>query len=500
MTGQRLQWRIAIVAIAVLAGVATSALSTHLNERGPTTIAGVQASICVGALLAIRWRRVNWEPFNPAVLFLFMFLMMYPLQMVTVGEGTDAFFEQVLPSRPFSDDQYGSAGLVALVGLLAFLAGWSVLPVLRRIARSKLTEAIPRPRVRPIMRSQIRIRATVLMVIGIALTGQFIVIAGGPQAVLGRLYDRIDLTAGLNYLVIAPLVTVCAAAARLISERRWPPSARGVAWIAVGLVLCIFTGSKANIIGGLLLAAVVFSWSTRRVTMAGAAVAATLLVVVASGYNLYFRDALPRNVPLSVAIKDNGGFVQAFGVRFVGNTFFGHQALVLATVNVPAKHDYFGFYSLKAVLSSPVPRRIYREKPDSLAGPFTSLFRPDLRSSGTTIPATFLGEWFLSFGVVGVGLGAGGLGFASRYVYGLRHRTARGFMLAAVQSAALLHVLRGDLLASVVFVSAMSLPIVLVIPRGTRSPMDRLARENVPDERTLTTPPRRPLIPAWGVH
>ena len=139
------------------------------------------------------------------------------------------------------------------------------------------------------------------------------------------------------------------------------------------------------------------------------------------------------------------------GNDFVGNTFFGHQALMIGSEFFPDPNPYLWTYSLRATVSAPIPRAIYESKPDSIASPFTIAFAPEFRKRGSSVPPTLFGEGLISFGPIGMIAYAFMYGFAVDALYRRRRRSNLALYLSALGVASMLHVLRGELLASTVF-------------------------------------------------
>ena len=295
------------------------------------------------------------------------------------------------------------------------------------------------------------------------------IVAGGVGNVLLHLYNRTQFLAGLNYLASGPLVLFAVAISRFVMKPRGHAFTNSL-FLGTSILLTLLTGTKANIALELGAIAVVFHYRIKAIAAGVLIVLVAAAVVALTFYNLYFRDALPRGVTIQNTISESGGLA-GISQSFVGNTFFGAQALGVA-------HDRFQFPTSESfgpvytpLLTAAIPRGLIADKPVSFSDTFTRSFAPELASAGTTYPATGLGEFYVTGGVVGTLVGSLLLGAFLGFTYSRKNVSAFGLARYAIVLPLVPHFIRGEAFGIVVLGTTLLVPAWLILRSSEFSPI-----------------------------
>lgn len=427
-----------------------------------------QLLVVLLGLMGLHLRDKAVDIFNPMTIVLATFPLMYTLQAVLVGRQSDAFSTDKAPwlySEPAVQVRSAAVALLALTLLLVgyFAADlWSphaLFPRLRRVD----------PRLRA-PRLGFRQRRLVIVAVGAVLFLLLIASVGGPRQLVENLFNRTVFLEGKNYLALGPLLMFGAVAGSLVVEDRWPPRTQLVYLGLAAIALSALSGSKANILIELLLVGAIVHFKYARIRLRTVLATATVLVILLTAYDLYFRNALARGVSLRQAVAEQGGYWSVITEKGAANSFFGHQALAISMAKFPREHPHLGIDAYSPVLLAPVPRAILPKKPPPTASAFTESFAPDFLRGGSSVPTTAIGEMYVAFGVTGVAVGSVVVGVLLRWAYLARLRGPRGLFTCALTSALTAHYLRGETYAIVVLFLMILLPGLWVVGRGAAGP------------------------------
>lgn len=88
--------------------------------------------------------------------------------------------------------------------------------------------------------------------------------------------------------------------------------------------------------------------------------------------------------------------------------------LMVTMREIPSTHQYFNGDSIKAVLAFPIPRALYPDKPVRGNWLFTDAVFPSWRVNLSGFTVSYLGDWYMNFGIVGAIIGMVLLGFGLR--------------------------------------------------------------------------------------
>lgn len=399
-------------------------------------VLSAQLVVVALGLLLVRLHSGHLSIFNPMVLFLVAFPVLYFWPALQLLRGQDSISRLFVPWLPNDLALQLRAAKVALAGLISVCVGHvaaNVIPLRQRSRKAK-TSRLPSGHV----------RLGITGFIGIALFAGFIFSVGGVGSLLNNLSNRTVFTAGLNYLGSGPMVLAAAGVARLIADHKWPPTLAVRALLTGSMLLLFFLGSKAVIAVFVLVVAAIVNHRYRKLNILWVASAALLASLGLGTYDLYFRDALPNRRPLTAVVRENGGIVQALQTQLLGGNAFGQQALAIAIYEFPNNAPYEGFKTIESLALSPVPRRLYPNKPSAPSATFTKTFAPAFLKQGSTIPPTAFGEMYMCFGVMGVVVGAALLGALLNVAYRVRHFGDKGLLLSALVLADVVHYMRGE--------------------------------------------------------
>ncbi len=433
-------------------------LGVVLAHWSTTGLLVYSIAVFLGASLVL-WRGPRRDTFSPLPLILALFVLSYSWQIVLMKSNLDSF------TRLFPVEGQRIRAHAAWIGVVAVgaIAAMS-LGVLSEIRPARHVEPgvdISRERI-AVPHGQFRFLAVTL--VGVLLTLAYTIVAGGLRTILLNLHNRTQFLTGLNYLASGPLVIFAAAFSWFAVAPRSHMRLHAC-FLGISILLTFLTGSKANVALELGAIAIIFHYRVKRLAVPVLLLFFSVSVLGLTMYQLYFRSALPRGVPIEQVIAENGGLA---GVpqEFAKNTFFGAQALGVA-------RDQFEFPSAESfgrtyvpLLSAPIPHSLYRTKPDAFAETFTKSFAPDLATEGTTYPATGIGEFYVTGGVLGAVLGSLLVGVLVGYVYSRREVSTFGLARYALILPLVPHFMRGESYGIVVLGATLLVPTWFIL-RGT---------------------------------
>jgi len=435
--------------LSLVVGIAL-AWSLRVSSSAPlVAIELAQLAVVLIILLVLRVNTGGIDLFNPFVLVLFEFLLLYTLQAHLMTTGGEQFSKTFAPEMLAGRDLQVRAAVCASLALLSVTTGYFS-GGLGRKTRSPDVGRVWGPRGARPENGDFRTRRGVVIVGGLALFATLIVTVGGPTSLVHNLYNRTTFFQGKNYFAYGPVVMFAGAAARLMSEEAWPPRRSTGLLLGLSFGLSFLTGAKANVAIEAILLAGIYHYSVRRLRAPMVAALCVVLVFSSVALDIYLRNALPRHVSIGQAVSEAGGPQRLVTTLFASDTFFGEQAMALAVTSFPSAHRYLGVDAFTPVLLAPVPRSVYAGKPLPTAAIFTQQFAPSFYDAGSTVPATAFGEMYIAFGYVGIILGGLALGYVLRRVYDARYRSTRHLFVCVATSALVLHYLRGEFFGVVI--------------------------------------------------
>jgi hypothetical protein len=130
-----------------------------------------------------------------------------------------------------------------------------------------------------------------------------------------------------------------------------------------------------------------------------------VVIVGLTTYAIFTREYLVTGALQSIERLDIANLTTAVQVELGGN-FIQLQTLSFLIEGMGERLDWQLGKTPLSLLTMPVPRAFWPDKPLPATGPFTSAFFPGLyEGSGTTIPPGIIGEMYMNFGSLGVAVG-----------------------------------------------------------------------------------------------
>jgi len=346
--------------------------------------------------LVVRATRGRVDPFegrNIFILFFALYTLPYPL-LTLLG--------QVPPLLPrFSESLVLQAMMLSLLGLIAFDAGYALVP------GKRIADAVPLlPSVSP--RRTLWAAAAVLLGSSILL-GSFIVQVGGLEHYLGAGYLRLyELERGWEHLAVGlPLFgtgllllyhATDVTRSRVVGVLTW------VLILATGAFL--FAIGRRRYLLTLLLAIVVYR-QYRRHRLSPA----ELLVLGAGGFLVFNVWGLLRRFPWHRFLSQEAWSevfrrpLRDFIYTVAGEGEFSGAGVWLPQVLTHLRDGTMGYLFGSSYAQTPVafiPRVLYPDRPMMLSEWYVTTYHPDLAAQGGGMGFFFLAEAYLNFGVVGI--------------------------------------------------------------------------------------------------
>lgn len=392
---------------------ALSAVST-----GALLVAGI-ALVAWGPVV-IRIVTGSFDPFEPIVVFAFMWTLMFVLRPATMLAGGDFSFapwpSHVIDLRP----TFNFALVLALLGALAFVAGYA-LPAGRNLALRARPPGAPSPR-------RIVTLSTAAAALGTALFALFLLRNGRGAALNTLLAGRSstlygDVANATNYawqgawlLVPASLCLFAVAKVR----RSFAVLVLALAVSGVLLLRTIPTGQRIMLIpfaGGLIVLHYVFKGTRPRLwTTLGATFAALVLSAVLVSHRTSNSGAVPFTASLGQLVTHPADVLLPIEKSGDGNQFPGFAA-VLQVVPSQLPHTY-GRTFLEDVISRPIPRKLWPSKPLEPRQLLIRALWPREYAQGIANPEfSAMSVMYFEFGALGVIMGMALYGAVSRALW-----------------------------------------------------------------------------------
>ncbi len=329
-----------------------------------------QAVLVVAGLTGIRQTHRRIDLTNPMVILLVLWIFLYTLQLIPTWDGTDVFSHVVAPWIAGNRAGQLRAAYVETAAL-------AVMIVMYFAAGSLRFETTRASRVGP--RYPIN-RARVVAVLGFILFVLLVISSHGLHALAFGIYNRTQFFSGKNYLALGPTIISTAGIATIIADGVWPPKRHGIVLFVTGELFGLFTGSKSSLAVPLITLAAVIYFLWRRFRLVTVVIAIAVVLASLTTYDLYFRNALPRQIPLTQAFDQLGGWSGVTNI-FVGDALFAHQAMTIAVVEFrtgpPVSRSRRAWIAPPGA-SAPLPR------PQQGFGALGGL-HPDVRPAGTLL-------------------------------------------------------------------------------------------------------------------
>lgn len=323
-------------------------------------------------------------------------------------------------------------------------------------------------------RRRLALVTVVYATIGLAAFALGVAAVGGPAALVEAQSDRLRAFAGINFLLYGAQLLPIAWLVHFRS-RLEPGGAPFTPLMLIGGALALaptlLLGTKVILFFTVGAAVLMHHRLRRPLGLTKIAMGGVLSVVLATGYDLIFREYLVNREITSIVL-DNLTASEAAGIaidRAVGSQFMQLQNLAVIVDahrrELPPEHGR----TFLPVFTQLVPRKLWAGKPTTPAGVFAEKLRPDLVENGTTFPPSFVGELYWNGGDLLVAVGMFLLGFTARHVE--RWRATGTPASAAVGAITVLMIpmlLRGDFSDTVTAWITLAAPTALAIKLASR--------------------------------
>ena len=149
---------------------------------------------------------------------------------------------------------------------------------------------------------------------------------------------------------------------------------------------------------------------------------------------------------------------------FGGPDLVQFDMLMVTMHEIPSTHPYFTGDSIKAVLAFPIPRALYPDKPVRGNWLFTDAVFPSWRVNLSGFTVSYLGDWYMNFGVVGAIIGMVLLGFGLRILLlSLNPKTSWvGAVFYGLALSGTLTVFRSDIFSMVNFGISLIFAVMII--------------------------------------
>ena len=380
----------------------------------------------------------------------------YLFPLVPYLEGTD-YHSISYPTAVDVERSVGSALWLAAMGAAAFALGWTVIS-----RRKQRPVGVFVPTV--LRRHHFRALSILLTLFGLGLFALGVVAAGGVNAVLEGLNDRVRAFEGLNYLFQSIYLLLAVALvwfARLLGDPQ-PLWQQRMFWLylLVTFVLMGSLGNKSTIFVAVVAFVVMYDEGRKRIGVLVAAISGCSLILAIIAYGLIARQYLVSGAIVTITDWDVESIWKLIELE-MGGHLIQLQMLTLLVDRMPGTLDWQYGLTLLSLLTMPIPRAIWPDKLLPATGPVTEAFYPGLRELwGTTIPPGMIGEFFMNFGLIGVPVGMflAGAGYAILRKRWLRRRNTSSLIAYAFMLALLPHYVRGELVSPTILFLVIFIP------------------------------------------
>jgi len=426
-----------------------------------TVLATLLAVILLSSLVGHSLAKERLDIFKPPVLFSILMLFCYVFPLLSVVPGTDSFSTE-WDTTPPRTGALEEALAVAALAALSFYFGYYRLPGSRK-QRGFVPASSPQGA--SIHSARLKFIVVLFTVVGLGLFYAGVQVVGGFEVLSTSLGDRLRTFAGLNYLFSAINLLLSAAIVWWGCELRQGRRGNWRFWsyAAAALALNALQGNKSTIFIFVLAMTMMYHVLYRPIRARTILLGAAGLFAVLMVYGLIAREylAVGNFVTIDPEKLTSEDLSQAVD-RELGGNFLQLQTLTVLVDRMPEELPYQHGLTLISLLTMPVPRWLWPDKPLTAPGVFTMAFWPERwLDEGSTMPPGLVGELYMNFAWAGVA--AGMYLFGRAYAHAeKRIREKPGNVpratLYALLIALMLHYLRGEFVSPTITLLMLGLP------------------------------------------
>lgn len=190
--------------------------------------------------------------------------------------------------------------------------------------------------------------------------------------------------------------------------------------ILANIGVSVLAGNRSTFLLGFFIPFMVYwHYRVKPVKITQVALVIGLILFVSIFYLSTFRGRniverlTPESIWQNISVSINNFFPLIFG----GPDIVQLDTLMVTMQEIPSTYPYFAGDSLKALLAFPIPRAFYPDKPVRGNWLFTEAVFPSWRINLSGFTVSYMGDWYMNFGVAGAVLGMVLLGLMLRKIF-----------------------------------------------------------------------------------
>jgi hypothetical protein len=411
--------------------------------------------------------RKSKDLLQPSLFFAAYLCMGYLFPLRSFLEGTDIF------SRiwPYAHNNFDRAMTDALISLNLAVIGYSTgyFIAYRNSLRKKMFNNFTSQPFNLTTKKRLFRISFVLVFIGLLGFVFSIVVLGGFSTLFSGLGDRTRLSEGINYLFLAGnlllSVVIVWWTLLLLTRKKITMQFWMFAVFAGGLVG--LQGSKSVIFVYVVALVLIYHRLKKQISMSLLVCGGVLLFASLTLYSRITREFLVVGQFVTLDLSDPLTFIRTIELELGGNLMqLQVLTIIVDGVNSGELRLQYGS-SYLSLLTLPIPRALYQDKPLPSTGIFTLAFWPNRwLLQGTTLPPGIVGEMFLNFGFLGVLLGNFIFGYVQSRIYFQSLSppySIKNTVLCALMTSLTFHYLRGEFVAPTTLLLILYLPVLAIV-------------------------------------
>lgn len=385
------------------------------------SIIGAAGYTLVFAVVCWRLYQTGFDLFSPVAIFGSFLLLTYPIKGMYILS-TSAYGPFVTQNYRFLLDArhmlYFSEAL-ALSAFCSLIFLWLI-----------NLHWLKQPAYKPLLSGRVwnlQRMSLVMAVISLALAVLFswlISVSGGLGLYLQSVAGRQSFFYGRYFIYVLidlfPEVSCFYLACQIERRNRYPFIFLPVLLIAISsanILVSVLAGNRSTFLIGFAIPMLAYwHYRVKPIKLVQAVLAVVLVLFVSIFYISTFRGGnIAERLTLETVQQNIGASINNISsLIFGGPDLVQLDTLMVTMQEIPVNHPYFAGESIKAILAFPVPRALYPDKPVRGNWLFTDAIFPSWRVNLSGFTVSYLGDWYMNFGIAGAVAGTILLGFVLR--------------------------------------------------------------------------------------
>ena len=224
---------------------------------------------------------------------------------------------------------------------------------------------------------------------------------------------------------IFPLFSVVFIGYALEHIKQYPRSVKFFSFLCIVIVflaglVCVLSGNRAFIIFDLLLPVlIIWHYRIKRINIIQAILLGLLITFSSLVYIGFLRGSnIFKGYDSKRFVETAQNTISNFSHQlFAGTDLIQFDVLITVVDAFPQDEEYLYGQSFLSIISAPIPRAIYPEKPERGNWIFTKKVFPEWHNRKSGITVTYIGDFYMNFGPLGVIIGMMLLGWIVRMSY-----------------------------------------------------------------------------------